>query len=196
MTLTCKQSFVLKGQNGQEATFSSPYVNDEKVLEFKHCSFFSGKVTLNEEKKAIELHNNKKKILLLLKGENESLFKEMREVRTSILLDLRDLTKRFQAGEEPIYAIEYGSERYPYLITTPSVLDNGLYSVKYGKSILYFLNEGAKKKGKKWTITSYEGMIEAVSKALQKADMSKHKQGLIGEDKYYSLSINTLVELM
>ncbi|PLS19630.1 hypothetical protein CVD28_04220 [Bacillus sp. M6-12] len=196
MALSLKQSFTLKGLNGQEATFSIPFVNDEKQLEFKFCSFFTGKILLNEEKKAIELQSEKKKIFLLLRGENESLFDECMEIRKQILSDLRQLTQNFQTGKEPIYAIESGNEQYPYLITSPLVLENGLHSVKYSKAIIYFINEGVKKKGKKTNIDTYNDLLEKVGQALHKSDLSQFEQGKFGEDKYYSVPLDKVVELL
>lgn len=196
MELTFKPTFILKGKNGKDAVFSQPYVNDERELEFKFCSFFSGKVLLNRDKKAIELQSGKKKIYILLREENEGLFNELMEVRKQILLDLRELNQNFQSGKEPIYAIESGYEEYPFLITTPSIINNGQHSVKYEKAILYFINEGAKKKGKRVNISNYETLLATVGQALQKCDLSKLKQGLFGEDKYYSVSLDKVVELL
>jgi hypothetical protein len=196
MELTFKPTFILKGKDGQEAVFSQPYVNDEKELEFKYCSFFSGKVLLNEEKRAIELQSGKKKVYILLRDENEGLYNELIEVRKQILLDLRELNINFQSGKEPIYAIESGYEDYPFLITTPSIINNGQHSVKYEKAILYFINEGAKKKGKKINIANYDHLLTTVGQALKKCDLSKFKQGLFGEDKYYSVSLDKVVEIL
>lgn len=195
MTLNVAKSFTLKGVNGEKGIFTLPFVNDEKELEFSYCSFFDGKVTLHIEKKGLVLERGKRKFILLLKGENEATFNEMLAVRNLILMDLRELTKRFQAGEEAIVAFPHENEQYPFLITTPSILDNGIYSTKYGKSILYFLNEELKKNGKPM-VSTYESMLEIVGKAIQKMEVKNIKEGYMGKEKYYTVSLSSVVKVM
>lgn len=193
MTLQIKQSFTLTGVDGQEGRFNSPFINDNKELEFKYCSFFEGKVTLDTERKGLLLESGKRKVLLMLKGKNEDVYNEMLIVRNLILMDLRELTKRFKEGSETLIAFPYENEQYPFLITTQSILDNGLYSTKYGKSVLYFLNEEFKKKGKP-VVSSYESMLETVGKAIQKMEGTQLKEGYMGKDKYFKVSISSVAE--
>lgn len=191
--LQVKQSFTVKGSNGQEGKLCFPFINDKKELEFKHCSFFDGSVTLDAKRKGLLLEEPNQKVVLVLKGENQSVYTEMMAVRNLILKDLADLTKRYKEGKESLLAFPYEDEQYPFLITTQSILDNGLYSTKYGKAILYFLNEEFKKKGKT-TVSSYESMIETVGKTIQQMDETKLKEGQMGKHKYFEVTIASIAE--
>lgn len=196
MALFFNQSFVLKGKNGQKVVFSAPYLNDEKELEFKFCSFFYGRVLVNRKKKAIELHSKKKKVFLLLKGENEKLFEVCLGIRKAIIDDLHVLTQNFRSGKEPIYAIESGNEQYPFLITTPTVLENGRYSIKYEKGLLFFLHDTAKKAGKEIDVTDYEHLLKIAGKALAASNLGELESGELADAKYYIFSLDKLIELL
>lgn len=193
MTLQIKQSFTITGVNGEDGKFSSPFINDKKELEFKYCSFYEGKVTLDIERKGLLLENGKRKVLLRLKSENEDVYNEMLIVRNLILMDLRELTKRYKEGSEDLIAFPYENEQYPFLITTQSILDNGIFSTKYSKSVLYFLNEEFKKRGKP-VVASYESMLETVGKAIQKMERTQLKEGYMGKDKYFKVTISSVAE--
>lgn len=195
MTLQVKQSFVLKSSDGKEGKFLFPFINDNKELEFKYCSFFEGRVTLDIKRQGIRLESQKRKVVLMLKGENHTVYNEMLNVRNLILKDLTELTKRYKEGSETLIAFPYEDERYPFLITTQSVLDNGMYSTKYGKSILYFLNDEFKRKGKP-TVETYESMLQSVGKTIQKMSGAKLNEGYVGKQKYFEVSISDIAEAM
>jgi predicted nucleic acid-binding Zn finger protein len=196
MRLNLPNELVLKGENGEKIIFSFPFLNDNKELEFKYCSFSNGKCILNEEKQAIELQTQRKTILFLLKEENEPLFYQCKEIKEKIKQDVIQLIKNLDSGKEPIYAIELGYEPCPFLITSPTILKNGQYSVKYNQSIHYVLTKKLEKVGKNnIELKDYEEVLSILGQKL-KPRVSRFESRVIGEERCYVLTIDKMVELL
>lgn len=196
MGLTIQTTFKIINQNGKEETISYPYLNNDKELEFKYCSFSDGIVLFNRERRALELHSRKKKIYILLKDKNEDLFNELIQVRQSIVDDLLRLNDDFKNGKEEVYLMETSRKEMPYLITSPTVIENGLFSVKYNNAVIYYINHSLKKNGHKSNVADYEGVLKVVGEVLKGKDLSKYKSNKYQDSKGYLIPIQKFDELL
>ncbi|WCK56988.1 hypothetical protein PP175_27750 (plasmid) [Aneurinibacillus sp. Ricciae_BoGa-3] len=150
MALTLISELKLKTEKGQDVTFYLPFLNDNRQLQFNFCSAFQGAdYIVDEDKKAVEIRRRDKSTFIYFSKRDEQKFDQVMRVKQEILIDLRRLNQNFSTGKESLYAIESKDERYPFLITSPSIIDNGRFSIKYNKAIMYYINDKAKKEGEK-----------------------------------------------
>jgi len=191
-----ESQLVLKGQNGQQVVLSGAFINDDKELEFKYCSFFHGRVLFNRERKAIELQSKKRHIFILLKGENESVYEKALSLRNLIMQDLLAFNQRFQSGKEPIYVLETGNATYPFFITTPTILEKGRLSPKYVKGLIYFVNQELKKAGKIIRVANEEDLHVKLGSILKQKNITPFKKGIIGETSYFELSMKQFIQML
>lgn len=196
MGLTIKTTFTITNQYGEKETISYPYLNNDKELEFKYCSFSDGIVLFNREKKALELQSRKTKVYILLKDKNEDLSNELFQVRESIMNDLLRLNIDFKSGKEEIYLMETALKEMPYLITSPTVIENGLFSVKYNNAVIYYINQSLKKNGHKSDLDDYEGVLKVVGEVLKGKDLSEYKSNKYQENKGYLIPIQKFDKLL
>lgn len=168
-----------------------PYLNDERQLMFLYCSEFIGfpglQFILNESKKALEIRESiKRKVFILLKGENEEFFHCAIKVKQEIMNLLRIYTKSLQTGTEKVLVFETGIEECPYYFVSNTTLDYGVYSVKFEKGFMYFINE------KYQNITDFMEMQKFLSLKFKKMDKDRFKTQQNGE-MFYEMTFKDLL---
>lgn len=196
--MVIEQCLTIKG-NDKNAVFSQPYLNDNKELTFRFSNLRNllphAEFVLNEEKKGIEIRGYSKKILVSLENYKED-FKTFVRIKKEIIRDLAKLSTRLLENEEDVVIFETGLEEYPYLFTSQTIIDNGIYSCKYNKALIYSINKALKKAGKNTLPNEYDSFHRNLGKVFKsKVNFKALKTNTIGEDKYYSLTVKELVDL-
>lgn len=187
----------LRNGEGPGIEFSQPYLNNDKELIFNNCSLnrelSNAHFVLNEEKKAIEIRGYAKKAFLLLDNDNISLYNEMIEMKKMILNNIQKFSKQMEIGSEKIYVFKSGES---YYFTTPTLLDNTKFSIKFTKGLEYWLKRYIELSGKKITLNSYSDLQEYLSKAFINVDKTNYVKSTWNEFVYYDLSLNDLLEVV
>lgn len=167
---------VIKNEKGEDAIiFHGLHLNDNKEVAFKYDNmglFSSFDIVLNEEAKAIEVRQKDgkgKKILLFLKGENEKDFNRLLEFKYKIIEDLKAFSMNLLLGKESLIAFPIGEEKYPFFITSHTMLEDAHYSIKYYKGFEYCVKEMAKKLKKTIPFKDFSELQLILGEALQRA---------------------------
>lgn len=175
-----------------------PYLNDERQLMFLHCSEFvrfpSLQFILNESMKALELRESQstKKVFIQLKGENEEFYHRAIKVKQEIMNLLRQYTHLLQTGKEKVLVFETGFEECPYYFISHTTLDHGIYSIKFEKGFMYFINEKYKNEDNKFT--DFMEMQKFLSAQFQKIDKERFKTQQNGET-FYEMTFKDLLNI-
>ncbi|WPS85347.1 hypothetical protein SMD22_01585 (plasmid) [Brevibacillus halotolerans] len=190
------KDFVLTGENGQKIIFSRPYLNDQKELMFLYCSEFFKfpklQFVLNEEEKAMELrHEGSKRVFILLQGANHSFFEQAMKAKEIILDRLRKYTQALRTGKEKIYVFKTGIKECPFYFTSSTILENGEYSVKFEKGLMYFLNEQGKKEN---PVTDFMDMQKILSGKFSKLKKDKFTVTK-DEETHYEMTFGELYQI-
>lgn len=187
--------------NGKEIMFSRPYLNDDKELTFLHCSAFQRfpnmEFILREKEGAIELRqlDAKKKVLILLKG-NEEMLQKAKEKKEEVLNLLRDYTKRLQSGQEKVVVFKTGSKKYPYYFTTETIMEYSTKSCKFVAGFIYFVNLGLKKAGKNIQFDDYDKMQEYFIDHFKDSNFKEFHRESIDKEEVLSIPFNQFVQLL
>lgn len=134
----------IRGKEGV-AVFSGLFFNENNKLEFKNSNlsiFKNKKILFDEEHESLMITGFEKKVFLRLSPEDvQDLIGFEREVRSELVSLYKDIIN----GKEKLLCLETGHEKYPYLTTTETILNNGIYSPKYSMALNYaFSNENLK----------------------------------------------------
>lgn len=81
------------------------------------------------------------------------------EQKQNIIKDINCLWKNILAGKEELLFFPLVEDDYPYFLTTPTILENGHFSIKYYEALVYAFNQGLKKQGKSIHIWNYENLV-------------------------------------
>lgn len=187
--------------NGKEIVFSRPYLNDSKELTFKHCSEFDRfpnmEFILCEKKQSIELRvpNSKKKVFLLLKG-NERLLKEATEEKESIMNLLREFTKNLKTGKEKVIVRDTGSKEYPYYFSTDMIEEYGNRSCKFFAGFIYFLNQRLEEANVEFKFVEFDAMQKRLGEHFKSVGFDQFQPEQIGSEEVYTISFSQFVRLL
>lgn len=167
---------VLKNDKGEEViSFYGVHLNDNKEVAFRYDSkgFFSSlDIILNEEAKAIEIRQKDRKgkrVLLPLRGEYEKDFNRLMEFKQGVLNDLKTFSMDLLLGKEPLMAMPIESDKYPFYVTSETMLKKAHYSVKYYRGFEYCVKEMAKKLKKAVSFKDYSELQLILGEAIQRA---------------------------
>ena len=194
------KTFNVKTQDGKEIVFSRPYVNDEKELTFLNCNEFTRfpnmQFVLSENNQSIELRhpNSKKKVFLLLKG-NEHVFNEASKDKETILNLLRVYTKSLKTGSEKIIVKETQTD-YPFYFTTATIEENGNLSSKFVAGFIYFLNQKLEEKKIGMNFTSFDQMQLRLGEYFKEVGFDQFQHEKMGDEEVYTISFNQFIALL
>ncbi|MDF2879561.1 MAG: hypothetical protein K0R54_118 [Clostridiaceae bacterium] len=199
MDLNIDCQLFLKGKNDFKLEFSEPYLNDDREIIFKNssllCKLPNSEIIVNEDKKALEIRSYDKKILISLDNYKAEM-QEILSIKKLILKDLSILLKNYKEGNENIIAFNFEEENYPFYITTPTILKNGHYSIKYEKGLEYWIKERAMQLGKKLQFIDFNDLQKRAGMALAKANLKAFKKEKKQNYEYYCISFDELINLL
>lgn len=114
-------------------------LNDDLELEFRRNSFnlFKGKtVVFKEDRDALLV---KEMGSLIPIGSDNS--RKLKEVLDTLVLEISSLYRNILMGQEPVLLTESGLDDFPYIMTTPTILESKIYSPKYLKALEYAFSD-------------------------------------------------------
>lgn len=130
----------VKGKKGT-AIFSGLIFNEDNVLEFKYSNlpmFKDKRIIFDKEHESLLIIGFNKKVYIRLSPENvQALNLFEKEIRKELVSLYKDIT----TGKEQLLCLNTGYDKYPYLITTETILENGEYSPKYSMALEYAFSD-------------------------------------------------------
>lgn len=134
----------VKGKKGV-AIFSGLFFNEDNKLEFRYSNlpmFKNKRIIFDKEHESLLIIGFDKKVYIRLSPENvQALNLFEKEIRNELVSLYKDIT----TGKEQLLCFNTGYDKYPYLITTETILENGKYSPKYSMALEYsFSNKNLK----------------------------------------------------
>lgn len=163
----------VKGKKGT-AVFYGLFFNEDNKLEFKYSNlamFKNKRILFEKERESLLIEGFDKKIYIRLSPEdvqNLSLFEE------EIKKELISLYKNITNGTEKLLCMDTGYEKYPYLITTETIIENGEYSPKYNTALVYAFSSQNLKKHSINTNTDFKDFTDLqmkLGKAVKKLNL-------------------------
>lgn len=158
----------LEGKKG-EAVFSGLILNENGKLEFKKSNLFANSgITFIFEENLNSLVINKldKDVRIKLSKEN---VEKIMNFRAEIMKDLNDLYVNIVSGKEKLICFPTELEKYPYHITTETILDKGMYSPKYIQALIYACSDKCLKRfniGKYPNFKDYGDLQKRLAEAI------------------------------
>ena len=131
------------GKNS-EGIFSGAYLNKDREIEFRsnNVEGLIGKTAIFKDNKLFLEEFN-----LYITIDKKSIEKIV-AVRDALNKEYIELYRDIVSGEEPIILLESGLKDYPYIATTPRILDMGTYSHKHREAIVFaFSDDGLSREG-------------------------------------------------
>jgi len=130
----------VKGKKGV-AIFSGLFFNEDNKLEFRYSNlpmFKNKRIIFDKEHESLLIIGFDKKVYIRLSPENvQALNLFEKEIRNELVSLYKDIT----TGKEQLLCLNTGYDKYPYLITTETILENGEYSPKYSMALEYAFSD-------------------------------------------------------
>ena len=144
-----REDFILKAKDGRKICFNRPYINDDKQLEFLFCSHFNAipntTYVLNERDVTIEIKaKGYQKVVIKLKGHYEAFYHKALKAKEEIMKLIKDFMQSLLSGKEQIFVYETGNRECPYFFTSQSIMNNGEFSIKFEKGLMYYISSSKK----------------------------------------------------
>lgn len=171
----------VKTKNG-EIYFSNLIFNDNEELEFTSISIDSDLLdryscVFNEEREKLELRCKKGKDLLI-KLSNEQV-NELKEIKNKIHSKIIHLYTNILNGKEELFFLETGLKDFPYVITSPTILDSKISSPKYNNALLYVFSEDvldSRKRQVDFSFNNYESFQQNLGRLVKKRNFKPNKK--------------------
>lgn len=180
------------GKNGQDFIFSNLIFNDDKELEFRHCSYkeFSGrKIVFNKDSKSLIVEDFENPIKLSVENN-----KYLLELEDMVSNQISSLYKNIVANKEELICFETGLKDFPYLITTPTLLESEIYSPKYVKALEYAFSDAVLKANNVGVYPGFKGYEDMQSKLGQTVvNMGLKPNYQYGNDKVIKTTLKELL---
>lgn len=189
------ETFEMTGLNGKQIVFSQPYLTDEKELEFRNCSKFVHfpklRFILNEERKALELRQEGMRTALILLTGNEAFLEKAKKAKDEIVKDVVSYSNTLKSGKEKIVVLSTGLEELPFYFTSNTILERGVYSIKFEKGLIHYLNLHVKKE---FPFSDFMEIQKELSNKFAQANVDRFKVENQG-DLHYEMQFSDLLKI-
>lgn len=162
-------------KNNKEAIFSGLFLNEDEELEFAATNIDSLKkhtYVFNEEKGTLEVGKWSIKL-------EEEQVEKLKEIKNETRQDIINLYKKILKGEEDLLFLDITNDKYPYVITSKSILEAKIRSFKYQKALMYVFSEEVLKKYKKKTrfnFKNYEEFQKELGEKIKERSLTPNKK--------------------